>query len=73
MGPGETGHRAEQAGSKQCGGIQIMRKKASQKVNPTLCQGGGRLPGGLKKQSRTPATGRLDRDTADETGIQHGA
>ena len=50
-----------------------MRKKASQKVNPTLCQGGGRLPGGLKKQSRTPATGRLDRDTADETGIQHGA
>lgn len=31
-----------------------------------------RLPGGLGKQSRTPAAGRLDRDTDDETGIQRG-
>lgn len=30
------------------------------------------LPGGLKKQSRTPAAGRLDRDPGDETGMQRG-
>lgn len=32
----------------------------------------GRLPGGLKKQNRTPAAGRLDRDPGDEPGMQRG-
>lgn len=32
----------------------------------------GGLPGGLKKQSRTPAAGRLDRNTVGDTGTQRG-